>query len=182
VLAGEEPTAAPWSTLQRIDLDSIHLASATLHQLANTRRVVRTASRYPRGLSHVVVILEEDKTFDAMLGDIGPPDGAAADTLFGRDVTPNLHALALRYALAANFFADADVSGSGHQYASAGVTTPYSLRALDDRLGAYTARGWRRRSRRRSAPGFDLNALARHRIGFSRLRRSAAPERLRKRG
>jgi len=166
VLAGEEPAATPWSTLQRIDLGSVHLASATLRQLANTRRVVRTASRYPKGLTHVVVILEEDKTFDAMLGDIGAPDGAPAETLFGRDVTPNLHALALRYALAANFFADADGSGTGHQYASAGVTTPYSLRALDDRLGR-TPRG-DAADDPEDAPrlGSIFNALARHRIGF----------------
>jgi DNA-binding beta-propeller fold protein YncE len=166
VLAGEEPTATPWSTLQRIDLGTVHLATATLHQLANTRRVVRTASRYPKGLTHVVVILEEDKTFDAMLGDVGPPDGDAARNLFGRDVTPNLHALARRYALAANFFADADGSGPGHQYASAGLTTPYSMRALDDRLGRTPHSDGADDPEDAPRLGSIFNALARHRIGF----------------
>ena len=165
-LGGEQPANVTWSTLQRIDLATIHLASATLHQLANTRRVVRKPSRYPKDLTHVVVILEEDKTFDAMLGDLGPPDGNASLTLFGRAITPNLHALAQRYGLATNFFADASAPGLGHQFAADGVTTPFSIRARDDRLGRTPAFDAAEDPEDAPRLGSIFNALARHRLGF----------------
>jgi len=37
-------------------------------------------------------------------------------TLFGRAVTPNLHALADRFGLLDNFYADAEVSADGHNW------------------------------------------------------------------
>jgi DNA-binding beta-propeller fold protein YncE len=164
--AGQQPSATPWSTLQRIELASVHLAGATMHQLANTRRVVRGASRYPKGLTDVVVILEEDKTFDAMLGDLGPPDGDAVLNLFNRSVTPNLHALAQRYGLATNFFADAAGSGPGHQFAADGLTTPFSIRARDDRLGRTPALDAADDPEDAPRLGSIFNALTRHRVGF----------------
>ena len=64
-----------WSTLQKVDLSAVQLKSTTMMTLANTRRVLAKPATYPKGIDHVVVILEENKTFDAMLGDLGAAYG-----------------------------------------------------------------------------------------------------------
>jgi DNA-binding beta-propeller fold protein YncE len=133
--ATDADSNATWSTLERIDLAPLQLASATRATLANTRRIVSAAPRYPKGITNVVVVLEENKTFDAMLGDLGLPYGDPALVSFGRSVTPNLHALAERYALATNVFADAEESDAGHQFFAGGMTTLYSERTLFNKSG-----------------------------------------------
>jgi YVTN family beta-propeller protein len=166
VLGSALPIAANWSTLQRIDLAGVHLAAATMKQLANTRRVVRVSGRYAPALTRVVVILEENKTFDDVLGDLGAPDGDPTATTYGRTITPNLHALALRYGLAANFYSDALGVGAGHQFATAGMTTPYSMRALGDRLGRVPHVDAADDPEDLPRMGSIFNALVRHRIAF----------------
>ncbi|HEX3550237.1 MAG TPA: YncE family protein, partial [Candidatus Elarobacter sp.] len=74
---------ATWSTLQKVDLAAVSLKSTTVTALGDTRRVLPSPPVYPRGISHVVVILEENKTFDAMLGDLGAPYGDPAYVSFG---------------------------------------------------------------------------------------------------
>jgi DNA-binding beta-propeller fold protein YncE len=128
--ATDADSNAVWSTLQRIDLAGVQLAGATRATLGNTRRIAAAAPRYPKGITNVVVVLEENKTFDAMLGDLGLPEGDPALVSFGRAVTPNLHALAQRYALATNVFADAEESDAGHQFFAGGLATLYSERTL----------------------------------------------------
>jgi DNA-binding beta-propeller fold protein YncE len=126
---------ATWSTLQRVDLSAVQLSGATLTTLANARRVVTARVAYPKAITNVVVLLEENKTFDAMLGDLGPPLGDPSLVSFGRSVTPNLHALAERFALAGNVFADAEESDAGHQFFAGGIATLYSERTLFDKGG-----------------------------------------------
>ena len=157
---------ATWSTLQKIDLASVGLKSTTLTTLANTRRVTSARPAYPRAITHVVVILQASKTFDAVLGDLGAPAGDPAMAAFGATVTPNLHALAQRYGLAANLYADAEESGAGHAFADDGIATLYSERmAL---AGSGQARLGSAREDPEDAPrlGSVFDALARHRIAF----------------
>ncbi len=135
---------AVWSTLEKIDLQSVRLAQTTPKTLADTRRIspVRADPIVPQTLAagpskrikHVVVILEENKTYDSMLGDLttatGAPHGPGEPrfTAYGADVTPNLHALARRFALAGNVFADAEESDMGHQFAAGGIASLYGER------------------------------------------------------
>jgi len=165
---GDPPLAdsnAVWSTLQKIDLSAVRLGAATLTTLADTRRLT-PASRYPPGITHVVVILEENKTFDAMLGDLGPPDGEPSMTFFGRSITPNLHALAARYGLAANLFADAEESDAGHQFFAGGLATLYSERTLYDKGGRAPLVNKNEDPEDYPRLGYIFNALARRHIAF----------------
>jgi YVTN family beta-propeller protein len=127
---GEAASGAVWSTLQKIDLSTATLAETTFTTLKNTREVGTAVPRYPRALQNVVVIVEEHQTFDALLGDLGYGPADPAGLGFGAAVTPNLHALARRFALAGNFFADAQDSNAAHQFLTAGTSTVYSQRAL----------------------------------------------------
>lgn len=157
---------AVWSTLQKIDLGAIRLNDATMTTLKNTRRVVTTKTAYPKQIRNVVVILEENKTFDAMLGDLGAPYGDPALVSFGRAVTPNLHALAQRYALAGNIFADAEESDAGHQFAAGGIATLYSERTLLDKNGRTPLVNKNEDPEDYPRLGYVFNALARHHVTY----------------
>jgi DNA-binding beta-propeller fold protein YncE len=159
--------SAVWSTLQKIDLGSVQLKSATMMTLANTRRVLPKAPRYPRALTHVVVVLEEGRTFDALLGDVGIANGGDYSfSQFPERITPNLHALARRYGLAANLFADAEESGAAHQFFAAGIATLYSERTLFAKAGRGQLVNLNQDPEDYSRSGYIFNALERHHIGF----------------
>ncbi len=157
---------AVWSTLQKIDLSTIRLPDATMTTLKNTRRVASAKVAYPPAIRNVVVILEENKTFDAMLGDLGAPYGDPALVSFGRSVTPNLHALATQYALAANIYADAEESDAGHQFFAGGIATLYTERTI------FAKNGRRPLVNKNEDPedyprlGYIFNALARRGIPY----------------
>ncbi|GAC1419282.1 MAG: beta-propeller fold lactonase family protein [Candidatus Velthaea sp.] len=127
----EADSNAVWSTLEKIDLARVRLNDATLATLKNTRvATVHEAPAYPAPIRHVVVILQENKSFDSMLGDLGYGPADPSLVSFGAAITPNLHALAKRYALAGNIFADAEESDAGHQFFAGGIATAYSERTL----------------------------------------------------
>jgi YVTN family beta-propeller protein len=88
-------------------------------------------------IEHVVLIVRENKTYDAVLGDLGVGDAEPALTLFGEDITPNLHALARRFAHHDNFYNDSEASVQGHLWLTSSFVTDYMERAwLEDYRGA----------------------------------------------
>jgi len=145
--AAEGDSNAIWATLQRIDLKNLSLKRTTLDALADARSAVPGrddngvlapigASRPSSVIKHVIFILEENKTYDAMLGDLkdktGRPYGAGDPSLtsFGESVTPNLHALARTFGLAINTYADSEESDAGHQFAAGGIASDYTEKTL----------------------------------------------------
>ncbi len=69
----------------------------------------------PTPIKHVVLIVRENKTYDATLGDLGTDaDGDPSLVLFGEQYTPNLHALARAFTVGDNFYANAEASIQGH--------------------------------------------------------------------
>ena len=165
---GDPPAAdsnAVWSTLQRVDLTTLALTRATLTTLAGTRRLA-PMPMYPRAIDRVVVILEENKTFDAMLGDLGPPYGDPSMNFYGRAITPNLHALAQRYGLAVNMFADAEESDAGHQFFAGGIATLYSERTLFAKSGRTPLVNKNEDPEDYPRLGYIFNALARKHVAF----------------
>ena len=72
----------------------------------------------PDELTHVVIIVKENRTFDEVFGDL-PADkvtGAPKLARYGRRVTPNHHSMADRWAISDNFYADSEVSVDGHHW------------------------------------------------------------------
>ncbi|HEY8297458.1 MAG TPA: bifunctional YncE family protein/alkaline phosphatase family protein [Candidatus Baltobacteraceae bacterium] len=146
IYQAEQDSNTVWATLQRIDLRKLPLPKTTIAALKYTRRAriakpdalvppMRSGER-SSAIKHVVFILEENKTYDAMLGDLtdgnGAPHGNGDPSLvsYGETITPNLHALAREFGLAANLYADAEESDAGHQFAAGGVATAYSEKTL----------------------------------------------------
>ncbi len=77
-------------------------------------------------IEHVIYIIKENRTYDQVLGDIGRGNSDPSLTLFGENVTPNLHQLARDFILYDNFYENADVSADGHNWAAAGIAPDYT--------------------------------------------------------
>jgi YVTN family beta-propeller protein len=80
------------------------------------------------GIKHVLYIIKENRTYDQVLGDLPQGNGDPGLTLFGRAVTPNLHALAERFGLFDNFYDCAEVSADGWNWSTSGMTSEYTAR------------------------------------------------------
>jgi DNA-binding beta-propeller fold protein YncE len=79
-------------------------------------------------IRHVIYIIKENRTYDQILGDLGAGDGDASLTMYGADITPNLHALAKQFGVLDNFYDSGEVSGDGHVWSTAGITSDYTER------------------------------------------------------
>lgn len=77
-------------------------------------------------IKHVVYIIRENRTYDNVFGDIDKGNGDARLTLFGKNVTPNAHALADKYVLLDNLYCNAEVSEDGHPWSDAAYATDYT--------------------------------------------------------
>ncbi|HEV3057510.1 MAG TPA: bifunctional YncE family protein/alkaline phosphatase family protein [Vicinamibacterales bacterium] len=99
--------------------DAIRLTPSNVPIGSPVPRVVGGSSP----IKHVFYIIRENRTYDQILGDIPEGNGAPNLTLFGRDVTPNAHAVAQNFALFDNFYTDADVSYDGHSFSTAAYAT-----------------------------------------------------------
>ncbi len=81
----------------------------------------------PNGpIKHVLYIVQENRTYDQVLGDIKEGNGDASLVLFGENVTPNHHKLARDYVLLDNFYENSDVSADGHNWATAAIAPDYT--------------------------------------------------------
>ena len=77
-------------------------------------------------IKHVIYIIKENRTYDQVLGDLPQGDGDPRLTIFGRDVTPNQHAIAEQFVLLDRLFADGEVSATGHSWADAAYATDFA--------------------------------------------------------
>ncbi len=177
------------SVFRRGSVSVFLLPDAT--ELAKQTRLVLAANGllpaqdFPRPhppIQHVVVIVKENRTFDEVLGDVTVPgakvDGIPAMARFGSagyadggktrfslqnvDVTPNHHALALRFAFSDNFYADSDVSVDGHHWVVGAYPDAWTESSL---LAAYAGQ-----------KSFELDESAPGRLQFAGSNSSVHPE------
>ena len=92
--------------------------------LAETDRFTFAAGHNP--IKHVIYIVKENRTYDQILGDLKVGDGDASLVLYGEDITPNQHRLALQFGVLDNFYDSGEVSGDGHMWSMAATTTDYT--------------------------------------------------------
>ncbi len=79
-------------------------------------------------IRHAIYIIKENRTYDQVLGDLGVGNGDPSLTLYGADITPNEHALALRFGVLDNYYCSGEVSGDGHVWSTAATTSDYTER------------------------------------------------------
>src|SRR4051794_4726888 len=111
---------------------------------ALTQRVLdnnKLAPKYVRGenplkdiglqagkIKHVIYIVKENRTYDQVLGDLPQGNGDPKYCIFGREVTPNLHALAERFVLMDNFYDCGEVSGDGWTWSTQAMANEFTIR------------------------------------------------------
>jgi YVTN family beta-propeller protein len=74
-------------------------------------------------IKHVFYIIKENRTYDQVLGDMPQGNGDSSLCIFGKDITPNQHAIANQFVLLDNFYVDAEVSEDGHNWSMAAYAT-----------------------------------------------------------
>jgi YVTN family beta-propeller protein len=97
----------------------------------------------PSPIRHVIYIIRENRTYDQVFGDVEksgnsqPADGDSDLAIFGdgsaasrpdgsaQEVTPNAHALALRFGLLDRFFVNSEASPDGHNWTDAAFSSDY---------------------------------------------------------
>jgi len=77
-------------------------------------------------IKHVIYIVNENRTFDQVLGDLGNgSNGDPSLTFFTQPITPNLHALAANFVTLDNFYDSSETSGVGWNWCMQGHTNDY---------------------------------------------------------
>ncbi|HEY4900810.1 MAG TPA: beta-propeller fold lactonase family protein [Terriglobales bacterium] len=85
-----------------------------------------TFQRGGNPIHHVIYIIKENRTYDQLFGDIKEADGDASLVMYGDDITPNQHKLARQFGVLDNFYDSGEVSGDGHPWSMAAITTDYN--------------------------------------------------------
>jgi DNA-binding beta-propeller fold protein YncE len=81
-------------------------------------------------IKHVIYIIKENRTYDQLFGDLqengkAVGNGDSSLTMYGADITPNQHAMALQFGVMDNFYDSGEVSGEGHVWSNAAIGTDY---------------------------------------------------------
>lgn len=138
----ERPTSLQLSAYTVAVAANDHLTletTPTVDTLPRPNPIPRAVPERPGDSSlvrHVVYIVKENRTYDQVLGDLGRGDGDSSLVIFGRDVTPNQHALAERFVTLDRVFASGGNSADGHQWLTQANETDYAMWPL------YTGRSY----------------------------------------
>jgi YVTN family beta-propeller protein len=148
-------------SLSRYQLPGVAaLPALSQTMLANNGFVPLTdAPPMPPQIKHIVIIVKENRTFDEVFGDLA---GAPQLARYGRSITPNHHAMADRWAISSNFYADSEVSADGHHWLVGSYPNAWTESTM---MAAYG-----------DAKQFRLTAEAPGRLSFAESNSSVHPE------
>lgn len=127
-----------FGTVSVIGLEGLDLQALTAAVEANVRRPTTVfpfdcPDTFPvppvRGrkspIEHIILVVRENKTYDALMGDFETGDGDPELTLFGENVVPNLRSLARRFTSHDNFYNDSENSMQGHLWLTASFVNEF---------------------------------------------------------
>ena len=80
---------------------------------------------------HVIYIIQENRTYDQVLGDLPQGNGDPSLCVFGESITPNHHKVARDFVLLDNTYCSGICSADGHQWADSGMVNDYLERSFD---------------------------------------------------
>jgi len=137
---GNKPQHPYIASLIRGSIARVNLKGAERDHEALTAEVVRSNRiegrtnqiTFERGgdpIHHVVYIIKENRTYDQLFGDIKEANGDPSLVMYGDDITPNQHKLARQFGVLDNFYDSGEVSGDGHPWSMAAITTDYNEKA-----------------------------------------------------
>ncbi|HEY0758271.1 MAG TPA: phosphoesterase [Acidisarcina sp.] len=121
-------------SLASIDLTSAERELPRLSRAALASNLMVAAQQHLRfgpganPIRHVIYIIKENRTYDQIFGDLGAGDGDPSLTMYGRSTTPNQHKLAEQFGILDNFYDSGEVSGDGHVWSTAAITSDFTER------------------------------------------------------
>jgi Lactonase, 7-bladed beta-propeller len=77
-------------------------------------------------VEHVIYVIKENRTYDQIFGDIKEANGDPSLVMYGEDITPNQHKLARQFGVLDNFYDSGEISGNGHVWSTAAITSDYT--------------------------------------------------------
>ncbi|MGC1871916.1 MAG: phosphoesterase [Acidobacteriaceae bacterium] len=77
-------------------------------------------------IRHVIYIIKENRSYDQVFGDLSAGDRDPSLTMYGWSITPNEHKLAEQFGILDNFYDSGEVSGDGHVWSTAAITSDYT--------------------------------------------------------
>jgi len=92
----------------------------------------------PSVFKHVIYVIKENRTYDQVLGDMLQGEGDPRLCTFGKELSPNHHAIAEQFVLLDNYYCNGVLSADGHSWATEGNVTPYLERACGGFNRSYT--------------------------------------------
>ena len=92
----------------------------------------------PSVFKHVIYVIKENRTYDQIFGDVPQGDGDPRLCTFGKELSPNHHAIAEQFVLLDNYYCNGVLSADGHSWATEGNVTPYLERAFGGFNRSYT--------------------------------------------
>ena len=89
-------------------------------------------------IKHVIYIIKENRTYDQVFGDLPQGNGDPRITIFGRQITPNHHAIAEQWVLLDNLYCDGEVSVDGHSWSTSAIATDYNEKSWPPQYGGHS--------------------------------------------
>jgi YVTN family beta-propeller protein len=89
-------------------------------------------------IKYIVYIIKENRTYDQVYGDLPHTNGDPRLAIFGRQITPNQHAMAEQFAAFDNCYTDGDVSQDGHSWANAAYATDQNEKSWPANYGGHS--------------------------------------------
>ncbi len=119
-------------------------------------------------VKHIFYVIKENRTYDQVLADLKEGNGDTTLLLFGRNITPNQHALSESFVLLDNFYVNAEVSADGHNWSMGAYATDYLEKtwptSYSGRGGTYGGEGEREIANNKN--GFIWDQCQRSGISF----------------
>lgn len=89
-------------------------------------------------IQHIIYILKENRTYDQVFGDLKQGNGDPRLAIFGRNVTPNHHAMAEQFTLFDNLYCDGEVSVDGHSWSNSAIATDFNEKFWPPNYGGHS--------------------------------------------
>ena len=121
-----------YGSVAAVDLAQLdaHLPELTKQTVAsNMQNAAATHIQFQGGknpIRHVIYIIKENRTYDQIFGDLPAGNNDPSLTMYGRSITPNEHKLAERFGILDNFYDSGEVSGDGHVWSTAAISSDYT--------------------------------------------------------
>ncbi|MBV9671020.1 MAG: phosphoesterase, partial [Acidobacteriales bacterium] len=103
---------------QQVDAENLYKDAQTKFEFAGGTNPIK----------HIVYVIKENRTYDQIFGDMREANGDPSLVMYGEEITPNQHALARRFGILDNFYDSGEVSGNGHVWSTAAITSDYTER------------------------------------------------------